>query len=201
MERIQQKIAHMQVGIQCKNIKQYIKYQTSLLHRLKKKYGNSKMITFTTKLSILKQELKSKVEKRRHHKRLAERKRINNQLFYNPKKVCRSLKEDAISIEKVPTKESVESWKGIWQKGTIFNDKADWLPQQEKTYCNDVSATEYNINRTILDMIIQNIQINKAPVDDSITGYWYKHLTTYRDHSTELFQTKLVEYFSYCVIT
>ena len=30
MGRIQQKIAHMQVGIQCKNTKQYTKHQTSL---------------------------------------------------------------------------------------------------------------------------------------------------------------------------
>lgn len=53
----------------------------------------------------------------------------------------------------------------------------------------------------MLDKVIQNIEINKAPVDDRIIGYWYKHLTTYRDLSTELFQTKLVEYFSHCAIT
>ena len=67
------------------------------------------MITLTTKLSVLKQELKSKVEKR-----IAERKRISNQFFYNPQNVYRPMKGDAISIEKVPTKEDVESfWKGI----------------------------------------------------------------------------------------
>ena len=105
------------------------------------------MITLITKLRIPKQELESKVEKCRHNNKLAERKRINNEFFYNPKKVYRSMKGDVISIEKVPTKETVESfWKEIWQKGTIFNDKADWLPQLEKTYCNNVSATEYHIN-------------------------------------------------------
>ena len=117
----------------------------------------------------------SEVEKRTHHKKLAERKRIDNQFFYNPQKVYRSMKGDAISIEKAPTKEDVESfWKGIWQKGTIFNDKADWLPQLEKKYCNNVTATEYNINRTILDKVIQKIQINKAPGNDRIIGYWHK---------------------------
>lgn len=46
------------------------------------------MITLTTKLSILKQKLKSKVvEKLRHYKKLAEHKRIKNQFFFNPKKV------------------------------------------------------------------------------------------------------------------
>ena len=101
------------------------------------------MIKLTTKLSVLKQELKSKVEKCRHHNKLAERKRINKEFFYDPKKVYRSMKGDAISIEKIPTKEDVENfWKGIWQKGTIFNDKADWLPKLEKTYCNNFTAAE-----------------------------------------------------------
>ena len=54
------------------------------------------MITLTTKLNILKQELKSKVEKLRHRKKLAERKRINNQFFYNTKKVYQFMKLDAI---------------------------------------------------------------------------------------------------------
>ena len=171
IKRIQREIAHTQVVIECKNTKQHPKHQTSLLHRVKKKYGNSKMITLTTKLSILKQELKSKVEKFRHYKKLVKLKRINNQFFYNPTKVYQSMKGDAISIEKVPTKQSVESfWKEIWQKGTILNDKADWLPQLEKTYCNNVTATEYNINQTILDKILQQIQTNKAPGNDHITG-------------------------------
>ena len=110
IDRIRREIAHTQVVIECKITKQYTKHQTFLLHRLKKKYGNSKMITLTTKLSVLKQELKSKVEKRRHHKKLAKRKRINSQFFYNPKRVYRSMKGDAISIEKAPTKEDVESF-------------------------------------------------------------------------------------------
>ena len=109
------------------------------------------MIALSTKLSVLKQELKSKIEKCRHHQKPAERKRINNKFFYNPKKIYRSMKGDAISIEKAPTKEDVESfWKGIWQKGTFLNDKADWLPQPEKTYCNNVTATEYKSNYTRL---------------------------------------------------
>ena len=76
---------------------EYTKHQTSLLHRVKNKYENSKMITLTTKLNILKQELKSKVEKLRHRKKLAERKTINNQFFYNTKKVYQFMKLDAIS--------------------------------------------------------------------------------------------------------
>ena len=57
-------IAHTQVVIECKNTKLHTKHQTSLLHRLKKKYANSKMIILTTKLSVLKQELKSRVQRR-----------------------------------------------------------------------------------------------------------------------------------------
>ena len=63
IERVRREIAHTQVVTECKNTKQSTKHQTSLLHRLEKKYGNSKMITLTTKLSTLKQELTSKVEK------------------------------------------------------------------------------------------------------------------------------------------
>ena len=43
IKRIRRKIAQTQVVIECKNTKQ--KHQKFLLHRLKKKYGNSKMIT------------------------------------------------------------------------------------------------------------------------------------------------------------
>ena len=40
------------------------------------------------------------------------------------------MNEDTISIERIPTKENVESfWKDLWQKDLIFNDKAGWLPQ------------------------------------------------------------------------
>ena len=150
------------------------------------------MITFTTKLSILKLELKSKVKKLKHHKKLPEYKRIDNQFFYNLKKVYWLMKEDDISIENISMKESVESsWKGIWEEGTTFKNKADWLPQLEIMYCNKVTATEYNINRTILDKVIQKLQINKVLGNDHITGYWYKHLTTYRDQLTDLFQHQI----------
>ena len=63
-DRIRREIAHTQVVIECKNTKLHTKHQTSLLHRLKKKYENSKMIILTTKLNVLKQELKSKVQRR-----------------------------------------------------------------------------------------------------------------------------------------
>ena len=185
-------IAHTQVVSECKTTKQSTKHQPSLLHRLKTKNGNIKMITFTTKLSILKLELKSKVKKLRHHKKLPEYKRIDNQFFYNPKQVYWLMKGDDISIENVSMKVSVESsWKGIWEEGTTFKNKADWLPQLEIMYCNKVIATEDNINRTILDKVIQKLQINKVLGNDHITGYWYKHLTTYRDQLTELFQHQI----------
>ena len=53
IERFRREIAHTQVVIECKNTKQSTKHQASLLHRLKKKYGNSKMITLITKLTIV----------------------------------------------------------------------------------------------------------------------------------------------------
>ena len=53
---------------------------------VKKTFGNSKMSTLETKLTSLKQELKSKADNLRHQKRLIERKKINKQFAFNPKK-------------------------------------------------------------------------------------------------------------------
>ena len=88
----------------------------------------------------------------------------------------------------MPEKEAVEKfWKDVWQNEASFNDKAEWLQQLEKTYCRNVRATNYNIDRKMLDKVIKKIQINKAPGSDLINGYWYKNLTSHRDQLSALF--------------
>ena len=72
-----------------------------------------------------------------------------------------------------------------------FNDKAEWLQQLEKTYCRNVRATNYNINRKMPDKVIMKIQINKAPGSDLINGYWYKNLTSYQDQLSVLFNQQI----------
>ena len=86
----------------------------TLLHMLKKKFSNSKMSTFETKLTIPKQELKSKADNLRQQKCFIERKAINKHTSHNPKKVYCKMKSDKTEIEKVPSKENVEQfWKII----------------------------------------------------------------------------------------
>ena len=69
-------------------------------------------------------------------------------------------------------KEAVEKfWKDILQNKASFNVKAEWLQQLEKTYCRNVTATNYNIDRKMLDKVIRKIQINKTPSSELINGY------------------------------
>ena len=69
-------------------------------------------------------------------------------------------------------KEAVEKfWKYILQNKASFNVKAEWLQQLEKTYCRNVTATNYNIDRKMLDKVIRKIQINKTPSSELINGY------------------------------
>ena len=72
-----------------------------------------------------------------------------------------------------------------------FNDKAEWLQQLEKTYCRNVTATNYNIDRKMLDKVIKKIQINNAPGSDLINGYWYKILTSYRVQLSVVFNQQI----------
>ena len=52
-----------------------------------------------------------------------------------------------IIVENLPEKEAVEKfWKDVWQNEASFNDKAEWLQQLEKTYCRNVTTTNYNID-------------------------------------------------------
>ena len=75
-----------------------------------KKEINSKMSTLETKLTSLKQELKSRSATLRHQKQLIERKKINRWFSFYLKKIYRNMKgyKDKIEVDKIPTKESIE---------------------------------------------------------------------------------------------
>ena len=163
-----------------------------MLHGLTKKLGNTKMRTLEIKLALLKQDLRSKSEKLQHEKKIIRKKRIINRFFKSPKQVYRSMKGNNIIVEKLLEKEAVEKfWKDVWQNEASLDDKAEWLQQIEKTYCRNVTATNYNIDRKMLDKVIKKIQINKAPGSDLINGYWYKNLTSYRDQLSVLFNQQI----------
>ena len=146
------------------------------------------MRTLKTKLALLKQDLRRKSENLKYEKRISERKRISNRFFKSPKQVYRSMKGNNIIVEK----EAVEkSWEDVWQNETSFNNKAEWLQQLKKTNCRNVTATNYSIDRKMLDKVINKIQINKVPSSDLINGYWYKNLTSYRDQLSVLFSQQI----------
>ena len=150
------------------------------------------MRTLETKLALLKQDLRSKSEKLKHEKRIWERKQINNRFFKSSKQVYRSMKGNNFIVEKVPENEAVEKlWKDVLQNEASFNNKAEWLEQLEKTYCRNVSATNYNVDRKTLDKVIKKIQINNGPGRDLINGYWYKNLVSYRDQLSVLFNQQI----------
>ena len=86
INRIRKLISHVHVVIKCKRESTFTKHQKTLLHTLKKKFGDSKMSTLETKLTSLKQELKSKVDNLKQQKRLIECKKINRQFSFYPKK-------------------------------------------------------------------------------------------------------------------
>ena len=66
------------------------------------------MSTLGTKLTSLKQELKSKSATLRHQKQLIERKKINRWFSFYLKKIYRNMKGDKIEVDKIPTEESIE---------------------------------------------------------------------------------------------
>ena len=70
-------------------------------------------------------------------------------------------------------------------------DKAEWLQQIEKTYCRNVTATNYHIDRKMLDKVIKKTQIHKTPGSDLINGYRYKNLASYRDQLSVLFNQQI----------
>ena len=58
-------------------------------------------------LYIIKQNLKTKSEKLKYHKKLHQRKTINHELSYDPKSTYLSVKGSSIAAEKIPTKDNV----------------------------------------------------------------------------------------------
>ena len=82
-------------------------------------------------------------------------------------------------------------WKDVLQNEANFNDKAEWLVQLEKTYCRNVSATNYSVDRKTLDKVIKKIQINNGPGRDLVNGYWYKNLASYRGQLSVLFNQQI----------
>ena len=183
-------IEQLTIVINRKKTERFTKHQKTLRENFRKKYGNTKQKTLDFKLTLLKQELKATCKKLKTQKRNHERKLINRRFFNNPKGVYRDFKGGNIRLEKIPTKDEVQSfWQNIWQRETKFNKSAKWLGILERTYCKNIIPTKYEIERKTLDKIINDMQLNKSPGRDLITSFWYKKLYFYRNKLTELYQS------------
>ncbi|XP_057310291.1 uncharacterized protein LOC130648267 [Hydractinia symbiolongicarpus] len=138
--------------------------------------------------TMLQQELKATSERLKYQKRLSERRTLNKHFAKNPKLVYRQMKGDYNSAKDIPPKEDVESyWKELWSKQVMHNDKAAWLETLRQDYCTNVRQNQYTIDGQILSKVVSKMQNGKAPGNDLIVGYWYKHLMFYRKALIYLF--------------
>ena len=140
------------VIVKCKQTNRYSKHQKSLLQKFRKKFRNTTLLNLQSKLYIWKQKLKTKSEKLKYHKKFFERKTINWKFSCNPKSVYRTMKENRITAEEIPTKYEVEtSWKNIWgAPDKTFNENSFWLQELEMTYCSVVQPKQCEITKDAL---------------------------------------------------
>ena len=113
--RIRRTIGHLTTIISCKRTGIFTNHQKKLKEKYYKKYGNTKILT------VLKHNLHATSVKLKYQKKRFNRKFINRKFSTNPKAVYRDFKGNNIATEKLPTKESIETfWKGIWQEKNNF---------------------------------------------------------------------------------
>ena len=131
-------IGQLTVIIKCKQTTTFSKHQKWLLGKFGKKFRNTSMPKLQSKRYISKQKLKAKFSR-------------------DPKSVYRTMKENCITAEKIPTKNEIETfWKSIWQDtNKTFNETASWLRELELTYCSDVESNQYQITRDTLKTAVK----------------------------------------------
>ena len=70
-------ISQIEIVLKCKQENKFTKHQRNLLEKFRKKFGNARASTLSYKLTMLRQDLRSKSGKLKHEKRLASRKSLN----------------------------------------------------------------------------------------------------------------------------
>ena len=81
------------------------------------------------------------------------------------------MKVNNIIVENLPEKEVVEKFcKGFGKTKQVLMTKQNGCNKLKKTYCRNVTMTNYNIDQKVLDKVMKKIQINKAPGNDLING-------------------------------
>ena len=183
-KRIRKNLPHIELVQKCK--------QKKILHRLRRKYGNTKHQTLIYHAELLKYELKATSTRLTYQKK-TEQKWINKQLANNPRNVYWSFWRNSTDIKETPAQKEVEKyWNDIWDKQGNFNNDAPWIRTLENEYCANTQPCE-NSEITIngVNDAISKLQDIKSPVNDLIVGYWYKHLKFYRNDLDALFNRTL----------
>ena len=185
--RLRRTIGHLTIIICCKKTGIFTNHRKKLKEKYKK-YGNTKLHTLNFKFTVLKHNVHATSVKLKYQKKRFNRKFINRKFSTNPKAVYRDFKGNNIATEKLPTKESIETfWKGLWHKKTS-NHNAKWLQRLESTYCSHVIPKNYDINLPLVNQIISKMQLQKSPGGNLINSFWYKRPSFYREKLTELYQ-------------
>ena len=186
---IRRKISYITLIIDCrKNNKELTKHQLTIVKKLRKWFGKTNDVTLSSKLAILKHELKLTTENLRQRKTIMERNAINGRFQSNQKQVFRNWKSKKIEIKENPGKEEITGfWTNIWGKETTYNTNAAWLNQLETDYHPNPKLNDYNVTPELFQDVIKNMKNNGAPGHDLIRSYWIKKL-----HSTHDYLTKLI---------
>ena len=88
--------------------------------RLKKKFANTKVQTFTYNLNLLKHQLKIISVRLNYLSKTNERKCINRQVTSKSKAVYHSFCNTNTTVKEIPTSKEVESyWTNIWEKSKL----------------------------------------------------------------------------------
>ena len=170
--RLRRAIGRLTTIIRCKKTGIFPNHQKKLNEKYYNKYENAKLHTLNFKLTVLKYNLHATSVKLKYQKKRFNQKFINRKFSTNPKAVYRDFKGNNIATEKLPKKESIETfWKGIWQKKTTFNRNAKWLQRLESTYCSYVTPKNYDINLRLVNQIISKMQLQKSPGSDLINSF------------------------------
>ena len=189
INNIRRKIEYITLIINCrKNKSELTKHQITILKRLQKWLGKTNDGTLSSKLAILKHELKVSSENLQRRKIIMQRNAINGKFQFNQKQVFRTWKCKQIQIKENPIKEEItELWTSIWGKESTFNTNAEWVKQLESDYHPNTKLTEYKVTSKLFSDVLKNMKNNGAPGHDLIRSYWIKKI-----HSTHSQLTKLV---------
>ena len=153
IENTRKFIGKLTTAIACKKKSNtYSKNQKRLKDMFEKQFGNTKLRTLQYKLELYEQKLKASCTKLKYQKVLHQRKVINRQFSNNPRQVFLQMKEIALKVEVLLSKNDVEQfWSDIWK--------------------------DYSIRADTFKKAIQKLRLKKPAGPDLITGLWYKKLS------------------------